>query len=361
MIKLNTGRKKLSDEEVKRVENIQGQIKQNSADWHSTDDEEKKAGLHRGNEMLYSSLDEITGGKSTFDEKSGTWSTEFSPVEDNKYENYTPVNQDEINSLISDLSNSKFSYSAETDPLYDIYRDAYIKEGDRASKSTLADIATAQGGVSSYAASAAQQANNYYAGKIADKIPELEALAYQKYSADINNKHKLLNAYQTQDNTAYNRWYNDKMYDYQLGRDAVLDSQWEKNYNLNKEGQDFSNAIALKNYLLNERAQDFNEDYTTKQFDEDNKRYYLEHPEYSQNGVTQGTTPASTGQTVKETKKPIVAEEENIEPNLDAYLTTVQTKEETEKEEAIEKIEKMYEDGTLTEQEANQRILAIMR
>lgn len=75
-----------------------------------------------------------------------------------------------------------FSYDPDNDPSYSAMKKAYLREGERAAANAMALAAAATGGVpSSYAVSAATQAGNNYAGKLADSIPTLEQNAYQKY------------------------------------------------------------------------------------------------------------------------------------------------------------------------------------
>lgn len=78
-----------------------------------------------------------------------------------------------------------FSYDPESDPMYSAYKKAYNREGDRAAANALAQAAAATGGrVSSYGMTAAQQANNYYAAKLADVIPTLRARAREEFDTD---------------------------------------------------------------------------------------------------------------------------------------------------------------------------------
>ena len=69
------------------------------------------------------------------------------------------------------LNRDAFSYDATTDPLYQQYSQQYQLEGQRAMKDTLGQVSARTGGMaSSYATTAAQQANQYYAGQLAGKI-----------------------------------------------------------------------------------------------------------------------------------------------------------------------------------------------
>ena len=78
-----------------------------------------------------------------------------------------------------------FSFDPFTDPRYSAYKKAYNREGDRAAANALAQSAAATGGrPSSYSQVAAQEANNYYAAKLADIIPTLYGEARDEYTAD---------------------------------------------------------------------------------------------------------------------------------------------------------------------------------
>lgn len=87
------------------------------------------------------------------------------------------------------LNREKFSYNPATDPLYGSYKKQYTREGKRATQDAIGAAAGATGGIpSSYAVTAATQAGDYYAAQMADKVPELEQLAYQKYMNDYQMK-----------------------------------------------------------------------------------------------------------------------------------------------------------------------------
>lgn len=222
----------VKEEELDRYNGIQDQIKQNSADWAKETNPVRRQGLHNANEYLYSALDKMDGGKSTFNPDTGKWNTQY--WFDNSWQNspvpsaskYVSPFSGKIDNGISNLENKKFSYNPESDPAYQAYKKMYNREGDRALKSTLASVSAAQGGVSSYASQAAQQASNYYAQQLTDKIPELEQLAYQKYQDDYNNDLNLVNLYKTLDDTYYNRFNNDRYY--KMDQDKF---DYQKQYN----------------------------------------------------------------------------------------------------------------------------------
>lgn len=130
---------------------------------------------------------------------------------------YTDNYTGKIQNMMGQIENrDPFSYDAAADPLYQQFRTQYNREGDRAVNDTLAAVASGAGGMNSYAVTAAQQANDYYAAQLADKIPELQQLAYQMYMQDFNDQVTELNLLRGLGETEYNRW-----------RDAVGD--WRTN------------------------------------------------------------------------------------------------------------------------------------
>ncbi len=148
----------------------------------------------------------------------------------------------QINELLSQILNrDDFSYDVEADPLYQQYSQMYQREGDRAMRDTMAEAAASAGGMNSYAITAAQQANNYYGAQLNDKIPELYQLAYDMYLADKESKVQDLGILQNLDATQYNRyrdtmsdWQNDRNFAYNMYRDDISDAQWNQTFDYNK-------------------------------------------------------------------------------------------------------------------------------
>lgn len=183
----------------------------------------------------------------------------------NNYGSFNYDGQDSYQKLLDSIVNQQpFSYDLQSDPSWSSYKKAYMREGDRASANALAQASAASGGrASSYALSAAQQAGNYYAGKLADVIPTLEQNAYDRYLSDFNNRLSSLGAlqsdrdfdyenwmnaynmmqnslgnYQTQDDTDYQRYLNAYGQMYQAEQDALT---WKQ--------QEYENALALYELL----------------------------------------------------------------------------------------------------------------
>lgn len=137
------------------------------------------------------------------------------------------------------LNRDKFRYNAQDDPLYQQYLEQYLREGERSMQDTLGAVSARTGGLaSSWAQTAAQEANDYYASQAADKIPELYQLAYDMYLKDLDGKVQDLGLLQNMSNRQYDRyrdtmsdWQNDRAFAYNKYRDQVGDSQWSQNFN----------------------------------------------------------------------------------------------------------------------------------
>ena len=165
-----------------------------------------------------------------------------------------PSYADKYTSQIADLTQDilnrgSFTYQAESDPLYQQYKQQYEREGQRAMQDTLGQISARTGGLaSSYATNAAQGAYNTYMSELADKVPELYQLAYSMYENDRDNQienlsllqnletdnyNRYLNQlsqYNTDRNFAYDSFLNDRNYSYQQDRDNISDERYEREY-----------------------------------------------------------------------------------------------------------------------------------
>lgn len=146
----------------------------------------------------------------------GSFDFSSAPTYENRYD-------DEINEMLESILNRpEFSYDPESDELYSQYKKQYNREGDRATAEAMGAAAAASGGIpSSYAATAAAQAGNYYASQLTDKIPELYELAYNKYLSDYNMDLTGLDAVRAAEQADYakylnslNQWNADREFEY---------------------------------------------------------------------------------------------------------------------------------------------------
>ena len=169
-----------------------------------------------------------------------------------------PQKDPRIDALLNEILNREdFSYNALNDPLYQQYKQAYQREGDRAMKETMAEAAAGAGGMNTYAMTAAMQANNYYNSQLNDRIPELYQLAYNMYLNDKESQVQDLGILQNMDNTQYNRyrdtmndWYKDKDFAYGMYYDALQQGNWQtqQDYNAMWDDKTWAENIADKEY-----------------------------------------------------------------------------------------------------------------
>lgn len=155
----------------------------------------------------------------------GEHSYDPAPVYDNRY-------QQQLDELLGKVqSYGPFSWSKETDPSYSAYAKQYRREGQRATQDALAQAAAMTGGnVSSAAMTAASQAGDYYAGQLADKIPELYENAYQRYLSQYQMLADQLSETRTAEQADYAK-YLDRLGQYNADRSYSY-NQWLDQYNM---------------------------------------------------------------------------------------------------------------------------------
>ncbi len=138
------------------------------------------------------------------------------------------------------LRNARFDYDPNTDENAKAYRDMYVREGERAMRDTLGEVAARTGGnASSYATAAATQANGYYMQQLADKYAELYEAAYNRFYEDYQRTASEVSLLQGLDDSDYSRYLQQK----------ELDLQKESN-RAASEQQAFENLLAEKQFAL---------------------------------------------------------------------------------------------------------------
>lgn len=180
--------------------------------------------------------------------------------QDKKPEAYTNRWKDQMDSILNDILNRKdFSYDVKADPLFQQYRDQYVRNGQLAMRDTMGQAAQLTGGYgNSYAQQAGQQAYNGYMQGLTDKIPELYSLAMQAYNNKNNDMMNRYNLMGTQEGKEYSRYqdgmnaynaelerlqnlYNtERSYDYGQYRDSITDAQqqWANAWAMFRAGKD---------------------------------------------------------------------------------------------------------------------------
>lgn len=138
---------------------------------------------------------------------------------------WTPQYQEQISQILGDITNrDPFEYKMTEDPLYQQYRDQYIREGQRAMKDTMAQTAMMSGGYANTAgAIAAQQGYDQYLAQLNDRVPQLEQMAYGKYADNLADMYNQLGAYQSEENRLYGQ-YLDDLGQYNADRDYAFNA-----------------------------------------------------------------------------------------------------------------------------------------
>ena len=162
---------------------------------------------------------------------------------------------------------ANFKYDPMTDASYQALAKEYARLGDRANENTIANQAALTGGrASSYAVSAAAQAQNQYNQALTDKIPELERLAYDRFNADRNYGLNLLGTMKLLDDSAFNRFTDQRNFNYQQGRDNVADQHWDKTFDYQKLRDNVADQHWDKNFDYQKQRDNVSDSHWERNF-----------------------------------------------------------------------------------------------
>lgn len=136
----------------------------------------------------------------------------------------------QLDGILSKLTNREaFSYDAQSDALYQMYKDQYTQAGKQAMQDTMGQAATLTGGYgNSYAQNVGQQAYNAYLQDLTAKIPGLQAQAYEMYQAegdDLKDQYSLYSNQEAQDYDRYNDDYSKWNQEYQQAYNRYADER----------------------------------------------------------------------------------------------------------------------------------------
>lgn len=132
----------------------------------------------------------------------------------------------QINDLVNQAVNRKpFQYDMNVDPLYQQYKKQYTDLGNRAMRDTMGQAAQLTGGYgNSYAATAGNQANQYYLNQLNNMVPELYQQAANNYYQQGQQLFNSANALQGLEQTAYGQ-YRDTVGDYNTGLNLAMNQE----------------------------------------------------------------------------------------------------------------------------------------
>ena len=257
------GHTKISDADLALGKNNPGALEtilQARQEWANATTDEERTAAHNKAENMRKAYGQYSGGTDGMD---GQYSPTYvkptaAAQNDNvqalydKYNNlygknnaptWTPQYQEQISQILNDITNrDAFQYNMNEDPLYQQYRDQYIREGQEAMRDSAAQTATLTGGYgSTYGAIAAQQGYDNYLAQLNDRVPQLEQQAYGKYMDNVADMYNQLGAYQTEENRLYGQ-YLDAMNQFNTDRDYAFNSM-QAAMNQNNYENEFDRGI----------------------------------------------------------------------------------------------------------------------
>ena len=176
----------------------------------------------------------------------------------NKPAEYQSQWQGKLDELMNSIMNrEKFSYDLNGDALYQQYKDKYIQQGKMAMQDTMGQAAAMTGGYgNSYAQSVGQQAYQAQLDNLNDIVPELYAMALDKYNSEGQELYNQYGMLSDRENLDYGR-YRDTVSDYLTERDYL-----QGRYDSEREF-DYSKYNNERNFEYNKYSSDRALDYET--------------------------------------------------------------------------------------------------
>lgn len=151
------------------------------------------------------------------------------------------------------LGRQPFQYDQKNDPAAQAARKTAALNARAATRGTLGQHAAMTGGMPSTAAvSAAAQAGNAALQQGADKVAELQELAYQRYRNEGQDMYNAFAAMQQAEGDAFNRQMQEQQLQYQKEQDAYQRAQEQKQweYGLQQDAQAQEDAQYQKELAL---------------------------------------------------------------------------------------------------------------
>lgn len=224
-----------------------------------------------------------------------------------KPSDYQSQYQPQLDALLGKLqSREPFSYAPGTDALYRQYRDQYIRQGKLAMEDTLAKASALTGGYgNSYAQTAGQQTYQGYLQALNDRLPELYALAMERYKLEgdaLQNQYSILSqqedrdysryqsalsqwnaeqqrlyeSYVTEREFDYGKYADGEAFAYGQYRDGIADKQWQANFDYRQSQDKLAYDQWLQEFQYQQSQDKLQYEQWLKEFAEDQRRYDLE-------------------------------------------------------------------------------------
>lgn len=138
-----------------------------------------------------------------------------SQIQSLKKPTYTSKYDSQIQKNLNDILNhKKFTYDFNADPLYQMYKDQYSKQGKEAAMDAMAQSAgNTSGYANSYGVSQAARANQNVLDQLNERVPELYNAAQVRFQNNLNNMYQKFNTLMSEENRLYGI-YRDSVGDY---------------------------------------------------------------------------------------------------------------------------------------------------
>ena len=185
---------------------------------------------------------------------------------------WTPKYESEIEDILDEIGNrDPFEYELTEDPMYQQYRDQYIREGKRAMEDTAAQTAAMTGGYgSTYGATAAQQSYDRYLEGLNDVVPQLEQTAYGRYRDELGDLFDEMTALQQEENRLFGQYATERGFsqaDRDFAYNAMVAAMGQNNYE-----NEFDRGI-----FESDRDFDFNEGTTKWQMTKEERQNAIDN------------------------------------------------------------------------------------
>lgn len=185
---------------------------------------------------------------------------------------WTPKYESEIEDILDEIGNrDPFEYDLMEDPMYQQYRDQYIREGKRAREDTAAQTAAMTGGYgSTYGATAAQQSYDRYLEGLNDVVPQLEQTAYGRYRDELGDLFDEMTALQQEENRLFGQYATERGFsqaDRDFAYNAMVAAMGQNNYE-----NEFDRGI-----FESDRDFDFNEGTTKWQMTQEERQNAIDN------------------------------------------------------------------------------------
>jgi len=128
--------------------------------------------------------------------------------QENKPGSFSSTYDEQIASLLSQLqTRPSFAYDPSADPLYELYRQQYARDGYMAMLDASANAAALSGGfANSYAVTASNQAYQNHLAQLGGIMPQLYDRAYDRWQDEGQALADQLSTYRQLQQTDYDRW-----------------------------------------------------------------------------------------------------------------------------------------------------------